>query len=78
MLWAFDIELAVDEKTGKNIVPDSSIETGYQEGLTLCVKDFPVILKVRSAARRAAVEESFKAACSDVFARYDDAGLDTI
>ena len=77
MLWAFDIEMAVDKDTGKPIVPDSSIETGYSEGLTLCAKDFPVNLKVRSAARRTAVEESFKAVCKDVFARYDDTGLES-
>ena len=78
MLWAFDIEMAVDRGTGESIVPDCSIETGFREGLTLCAKDFPVNLNVRSAGRRKAVEESFKAACTDVFARYEDMSLDSI
>ena len=78
MLWAFDIEMATDERTGEPIVPDSSIETGYREGLTLCVNEFPISLKVRSTARRNAVDEGFKAASRDVFEKYDDTDLTTV
>ncbi|EMC98771.1 hypothetical protein BAUCODRAFT_120072 [Baudoinia panamericana UAMH 10762] len=78
MLWAFDIEMAVDTKTGQPIVPDSSVETGFREGLTLSAKDFPITLNVRSEARRNAIDEAFLAACRDVFAKYDDTDLSTV
>jgi len=77
MLWAFDIELTTDPATGKPIVPDSSVETGYNEGLVLCVKDFPVELEVRSAAKRKIIEESYKAAYTDIFAKYDVLGTNS-
>lgn len=77
MLWAFDIEPTIDEATGKPIMPDSSVETGYREGLTLCAKDFSVRLTVRSAARRTAIEKSFKAAVTEIFDRYDNMGGDS-
>ncbi|EUC43271.1 hypothetical protein COCMIDRAFT_38750 [Bipolaris oryzae ATCC 44560] len=74
MLWAFDIEFTNDPSTGKSIIPDSSITTGYNKGLVLCVKDFPVEMKVRSTAKRSIVEESYQAACTDIFAKYDVLG----
>ena len=77
MLWAFDIEPAIDETTGKPIIPDSSVETGYREGLTLCVKEFPVNLTVRSSARRAAIEKSFTTAVTEIFDRYDNMSGDS-
>lgn len=72
MLWAFDIELSTDAVTGEPMVPDSSVDTGYVEGLILSVKDFPLQLRVRSNARRKIIEESYYAACADIFANYDD------
>ncbi|KAF2993165.1 hypothetical protein E8E13_000352 [Curvularia kusanoi] len=72
MLWAFKMELTTDPATGEPIVPDINPETGYSEGLVLCVDDFPVEMKVRSAIRRKVIEESYDAACIDVFAKYDE------
>lgn len=72
MLWAFEIELSIDAVTGKPMVPDSSVDTGYVEGLILSVRDFPLQLKVRSDTRRKTIEESYHAACADIFAKYDD------
>ncbi|OQO10660.1 hypothetical protein B0A48_03958 [Cryoendolithus antarcticus] len=78
MLWAFDIEPTVDERTGKAIIPDGSIETGYREGLVLCAKDFPAALRVRSAAKQDIIDSAYEIACRDVFSKYDDTDLTTI
>lgn len=48
--------MAIDEKTGKPIVPDTSIVTGYREGLTACADKFLIKMTVRSEARRKAIE----------------------
>lgn len=74
MLWAFDMELTTDPATGKPIIPDTNVKTGFAEGLVLSVKEFPVNLKVRSAVRRKAIEEGYEAVCADVFTKYDDIG----
>ncbi|KAF5688731.1 cytochrome 98A9, partial [Fusarium globosum] len=68
MLWAFDISLPTDPKTGKPVEIDSSVETGYTEGLVLSINDFPVNLKVRSADRRKSIEDGYHAAFADIFA----------
>lgn len=71
MLWAFDMEVTTDPATGKPFVIDSSVETGYREGLALFPPEFPVTLTLRSEAKRKVIEESYHAACRDVFAKYD-------
>lgn len=71
MLWAFETEIGTDPLSGKPIVPDVSIVTGYREGLTVCPNDFPVQLKVRSQARKQAIEEAYAKAQMDVFPRFE-------
>lgn len=71
MLWAFDIEMVTDESTGKPIVPDTSMVTGYREGLTACPNDFPIKLTVRSPARKRAIEDAYAKARTEVFPKFE-------
>lgn len=75
ILWAFDLSMAVDEKTGKPVVPDTSIVTGYREGLTACADAFPIKMTVRSDRRRKAIEEAFKEAQDGIFMEYEGMNL---
>jgi hypothetical protein len=72
MLWAFHIEMATDPKTGKPIVPDTDIVTGYREGLTACAYDFPIKLTVRSEARRQAIMNEYAEAKATVFPKFEN------
>ncbi|KAJ9615082.1 hypothetical protein H2200_001156 [Cladophialophora chaetospira] len=72
MLWAFHIEMATDPKTGKPIVPDTDIVTGYREGLTACAYDFPIKLTIRSEARRAAIMKEYAEARENVFPKFEN------
>ena len=72
MLWAFHIEMATDPKTGKPIVPDTDIVTGYREGLTACAYDFPIKLTIRSEARRAAIMKEYAEARANVFPKFEN------
>jgi hypothetical protein len=65
--------MATDESTGKPIVPDTSMVTGYREGLTACAYDFPVQLTVRSEARRKAILQDFEWAKQEVFPTFERA-----
>jgi cytochrome P450 len=47
ILWAFDIELAVDPATGQKIVPDPE---AFKEGIAHGPKPFKVVFKPRSQA----------------------------
>ncbi|KAI1009821.1 hypothetical protein LB504_003034 [Fusarium proliferatum] len=47
ILWAFDIELAVDPATGKKIVPDPE---AFKEGIAHGPKPYKVVFKPRSQA----------------------------
>jgi len=67
--------MATDEKTGKPIVPDTSIVTGYREGLTACADKFPIKMTVRSEARRKAIEAAFVEAQEGVFKEYEGMNL---
>lgn len=71
ILWAFDIGPATDSVTGKPIMPDTSIVTGYREGLTASPNDFPIKLTVRSDARKKAIEDAYAKAQTDVFPRFE-------
>ena len=72
VLWAFDIKMATDPKTGKPIVPDTNVVTGYREGLTACAHEFPVKLTVRSEARRKAIEREYAEAQASIFPKYEE------
>ena len=72
ILWAFDLEMVTDSKTGKPIVPDTSVVTGYREGLTACANDFPIKMTIRSEARRKAIGRAFKDAQQNVFKEYEE------
>ncbi len=63
--------MATDPKNGKPIVPDTSMVTGYQEGLTVCAYDFPIQLQVRSRARRDTIMKEFAEAKANVFMKYE-------
>ncbi|KAL1900977.1 hypothetical protein Sste5346_002040 [Sporothrix stenoceras] len=58
LLWAFDIELPTDPKTGAAIVPDPE---AYHEGIAHTPKPYSVIFKPRSPARAAAIRREAKA-----------------
>lgn len=68
ILWAFDIELAVDPATGEKIIPDPE---AFKEGIAHGPKPFKIVLKPRSQAHvktlLAAAENSLKE-----LARWDD------
>lgn len=61
-----------DERTGQPIVPDTSIITGYREGLTACANAFPISMVVRSEKRRAAIRHAYEQAQQDVFREYEE------
>jgi cytochrome P450 family 619 len=72
MLWAFHIEVGSDPETGRPVVPDTDIVTGYREGLTACAYDFPIKLTIRSEARRQAIMKEFAEAKTSVFSRFEN------
>ncbi|KIV88838.1 hypothetical protein PV10_08476 [Exophiala mesophila] len=71
ILWAFDLSMAEDPATGKPIVPDTSIETGYREGLTNAAYDFPCKFTVRSEARRQTILREMADAKANVFSKFE-------
>ena len=75
ILWAFDLQMATDKETGRPIVPDTSIVTGYREGLTACVNNFPIRMTVRSEKRRETIQREFERVQQDVFQEYEDMNL---
>jgi hypothetical protein len=75
ILWAFDLQMAKDEKTGQPIVPDTSIVTGYREGLTACSNNFPISLVVRSEKRQETIRHAFEQAQQEVFKEYEQMNL---
>ena len=75
ILWAFDLQMAKDEKTGQPIVPDTSIVTGYREGLTASANNFPVSMTVRSEKRRETIQRAYEQARQDVLEEYDELSL---
>lgn len=71
MLWAFNIEKGTDPKTGQVVDPDTSMATGYREGLTACAYEFPIKLTVRSEKRRETIMREFASAQENVFPQFD-------
>ena len=65
--------MATDPATGKPIVPDTNIVTGYREGLTACAYEFPIQMTVRSQARRETIMKEFAEAKANVFPKYETA-----
>jgi cytochrome P450 len=70
LIWAFSIEPARDEG-GKPVEPDLDPRTGYSEGFLVCAKDFPVMIKPRSEARRATIMREYERAQREVFSQFD-------
>jgi cytochrome P450 family 619 len=75
IIWAFNIEKASDASTGKPYKYDTTMETGYREGLTACAYDFPIKLTVRSEARKQAILREFEQAKVDIFSKYEKGGF---
>ena len=73
--WAFDLRMAKDKATGQPIVPDTSIVTGYREGLTACSNNFPIEMVVRSEKRRDTIRAAYEQAERDVFKEYEELNL---
>ncbi|KAK5727913.1 hypothetical protein LTR17_012336 [Elasticomyces elasticus] len=71
ILWAFEIKPKIDPHTSKPMKLDTSVETGYREGLTMCPYEFPCEIVARSAARSGLVSEALKEAQRDVFPQYE-------
>ncbi|KAK4944566.1 hypothetical protein LTR10_016000 [Elasticomyces elasticus] len=75
LLWAFNVEPKTDPKTGKPIVPDASVETGYREGLTMCPYEFPAKITIRSETRRQVILKDLAEAQANFFPKYEKADL---
>ena len=71
MLWAFDIKPNVDPNTGSAIKVDTSVETGYREGLTMCPYNFRCDIKVRDQKRAELIASSLVTAKAGVFPKYE-------
>lgn len=71
LIWAFNIEKGDDPKTGKLFTPDTSMATGYREGLTACPHEFPIKLTVRSQKRHETIMQEYAAAQTEVFHKFD-------
>jgi hypothetical protein len=64
-----------DPQTGKPIALDTTVETGYREGLTMCPYDFPCKITLRSEARRRVISKDLEEAQTNFFPQYEKAGL---
>jgi hypothetical protein len=71
MLWAFELKPKKDAKTGNPIMPDTNVETGFREGLTMVPHEFPCEFIVRSDARRKVMENDLDNARREIFPRYE-------
>lgn len=71
LIWAFDFSAPLDPKTGKPMIPDTTIETGYREGLTACAYEFPCTIKVRSEKKRETILREFADAQANVFPKFE-------
>jgi cytochrome P450 len=71
MLWAFKIEKGSDPETGQIVDSDTSMATGYREGLTACPYEFPIKLTVRSQKRRETIMKEFENAQENIFPQFD-------
>ncbi|KAK3673518.1 hypothetical protein LTR78_006752 [Recurvomyces mirabilis] len=71
MLWAFEIKPKFDAQTSSAITIDTSVETGYREGLTMCPYDFQCDIQVRDQARAKLIASSLAEAKADVFPKYE-------
>ena len=70
LVWGFSIEPGVDEK-GNPIEPDFDPRTGYSEGFLVCAKDYPCVVKPRSAARRETIMKEYETAQVEVFSQFE-------
>ena len=70
LLWGFNILKAKDEN-GKEIEPDTNVETGYSAGLVVHANPFPCEIKVRSEEKRKTIIREFKEAEEKVFSQYE-------
>ncbi len=75
LLWAFKFEMKIDQQTCKPITLDTSVETGYREGLTMCAYEFPCDIILRSGARRQVILKDLKEAQTNFFPRYEKVDL---
>ena len=71
LLWAFDFKPAIDPLTGKPVPLDTSVETGYREGLTMCPYNFVCNITLRSEARRQVIYQDLKEAQTNLFPKYE-------
>ncbi|KAK5460820.1 hypothetical protein LTS15_002883 [Exophiala xenobiotica] len=74
-LWAFDIDKAVDPKTGKSIIPVTNAVTCSRGALSACAYEFPCKLTVRSRAKRETIMKEYAEAKADVFPQYGKTGM---
>ena len=75
LLWAFKFEKQIDPQTGKPFTLDTTVETGYREGLTMCPYEFPCRVKIRSETRRQAIMKDLKEAQINLFPQYEKVDL---
>ncbi|KAK4212170.1 cytochrome P450 [Rhypophila decipiens] len=70
LLWGFNFEQVVDEKTGLKLPIDTDPTTGYTEGFLVCPADFPCKVTVRSGERAKTILREFEKADVEVFSKY--------
>jgi cytochrome P450 family 619 len=75
LLWAFNFERPIDPQTGKPIALDTTVETGYREGLTMCPYEFPCKTTIRSEARRQVILKDLEEARANFFPQYEKVDL---
>ena len=72
ILWAFDVSPKLDEK-GRQLMVDTSAESGYSEGFLHCPKPFEANIQVRSAKRGETILAEFARAEHTVFSQFEQA-----
>ncbi|KIW98747.1 uncharacterized protein Z519_00410 [Cladophialophora bantiana CBS 173.52] len=75
LLWAFNFEKKIDPQTGKLVALDTTVETGYREGLTMCPYEFPCKTTIRSETRRQVILKDLKEAQTNFFPQYEKVDL---
>jgi len=72
LVWAFDMKIPADPKTGKPLPLDTDVRTAFMDGLTTTPFKFPIEFKIRSKAHEEAMNTDLVAS-DRIFAKYGGA-----
>ncbi|PUU80910.1 cytochrome P450 [Tuber borchii] len=72
LVWAFDMKVPTDPKTGKPVPLDTDVRTAFMDGLTTTPFKFPIEFKIRSKAHEEALNTDLVAS-DKIFAKYGGA-----